>query len=540
MNVTASSKKPGAIPGSGTTQKLIRCAIYTRKSTDEGLNMEFNSLDAQREAAEAFILSQRQEGWAALPEFYDDGGFSGGTMERPALRRLLADVEARKVDAIVVYKVDRLSRSLMDFSRIMETLDRYGCSFVSVTQQFNTTHSMGRLTLNILLSFAQFEREIISERTRDKMRAARQKGKWVGGGLILGYDLDYERKRLVVNEDEAERVRAIFGLFLELRSVMATVQELNRRGWPRKTWTGKTGRLCGGGPWTKTNLHGLLANAHYAGKVDYQGAIFAGEQGAIVSAEVWADVQGLLAPRTGKGSAIFSPAESSRSSALLRGILKCGSCDCTMQPTYTSKGNTRYRYYVCQNAAKRGRACCPTRSIPAGQIEGFVVERIAVIGADRKLIAEVETQARKQRDERLVSLVAEKAQLEKALRQHARTIAALSESPRKPGPHTRTPAPDPTEQIAGLESQIRAAESRLAEIATQIPALQSLHISREGIARALANFREAFESLPPGDRQRLLSLLLETVVYDGPKGTVAISFRPTGIQTLNNSILPQS
>src|SRR4051812_39590296 len=193
----------------------VRCAIYTRKSTEEGLEKEFNSLDAQRESGEAFIKSQIHEGWSCLPENYDDGGFTGGNMERPALRRLLADIEAGRIDCVVVYKVDRLSRSLLDFARMMEVFDKHRISFVSVTQQFNTTHSMGRLTLNILLSFAQFEREIISERTRDKIAATRRKGKWSGGLPVLGYDVDERGTRLLVNEDEAARVRAIFALYLE-------------------------------------------------------------------------------------------------------------------------------------------------------------------------------------------------------------------------------------------------------------------------------------------------------------------------------------
>jgi site-specific DNA recombinase len=209
----------------------LRCAIYTRKSTSEGLEQEFNSLDAQREACEAYVASQKQEGWTCLPTTYDDGGFTGGNMDRPALKRLLADVDAGRIDCILVYKVDRLSRSLVDFARIIEILDRHHTSFVSITQQFNTTTSMGRLTLNILLSFAQFEREIIAERTRDKMSAARRKGKWVGGIPVLGYDVDAQGGRLVVNEDEAARVRAVFDLYLERQSLMATVTDLNRRGW---------------------------------------------------------------------------------------------------------------------------------------------------------------------------------------------------------------------------------------------------------------------------------------------------------------------
>ena len=230
------------------TMPTVRCAVYTRKSTEEGLEQEFNSLDAQREAAEAYIASQKGEGWQCVPDRYDDGGFTGGNMERPALKRLLADIKDGKVDCIVVYKVDRLSRSLLDFVKIMETLEKHKVSFVSVTQQFNTTSSMGRLTLNILLSFAQFEREIISERTRDKVHAARRKGKWTGGRPVLGYDVDPKGGKLIVNADEAARVRAIFELYLERQSLAATVKELDARGWRNKFWVTKDGKQAGGYP----------------------------------------------------------------------------------------------------------------------------------------------------------------------------------------------------------------------------------------------------------------------------------------------------
>ena len=219
--------------------RAVRCAVYTRKSSEEGLDQDFNSLDAQREAAESFIASQRAEGWRCLPARYDDGGFTGGNMDRPAVQRLLADIEAGLVDCVVVYKVDRLSRSLIDFARMMEVFEKRGVSFVSVTQQFNTTHSMGRLTLNILLSFAQFEREIISERTRDKIAAAKRKGMWGGGRPILGYDIDRlpGGNRLVVNASEAERVRRIFALYLECGSVSRTIARLDEMGWTTKAWT---------------------------------------------------------------------------------------------------------------------------------------------------------------------------------------------------------------------------------------------------------------------------------------------------------------
>jgi site-specific DNA recombinase len=231
-----------------TTGATIRCAIYTRKSTEEGLEQEFNSLDAQRESGEAYVKSQQHEGWECLPDRYDDGGFTGGNMERPALRRLMADIDASQVDCVVVYKVDRLSRSLLDFARMMETFDRHRVAFVSVTQQFNTSTSMGRLVLNVLLSFAQFEREIISERTRDKIAAARRKGKWTGGMPPLGYDVDPRRSTLIVNEDEATQLRAIFTLYLEHQSLIATVRELDRRGWTNKHWTTRKGNQRGGNP----------------------------------------------------------------------------------------------------------------------------------------------------------------------------------------------------------------------------------------------------------------------------------------------------
>jgi site-specific DNA recombinase len=282
---------------------MARCAIYTRKSTEEGLDQEFNSLDAQREAAEAYILSQRGEGLIALPERYDDGGFSGGNLERPALQRLLADIRASAVDCVVVYKVDRLSRSLIDFARIIEVLDKCRVSFVSVTQQFNTTNSLGRLTLNILLSFAQFEREIIGERTRDKMSASRRKGKWTGGHPVLGYDIDPRGGRLILNADEAHRVRAIFKLYLDYNSMLPVVREIERRGWHTKQWVTRRGGTQGGKPFTKGRLYRLLTNPIYTGNVEFKGQVYDGEHEAILEAETWENVQQIL-HRNGRSGGI--------------------------------------------------------------------------------------------------------------------------------------------------------------------------------------------------------------------------------------------
>jgi DNA invertase Pin-like site-specific DNA recombinase len=272
----------------------MRCAIYTRKSTEEGLRQEFTSLDAQRDSAEAYILSQREAGWSALPERYDDGGFTGANLERPALRRLLTDIEAGGIQCILVYKIDRLSRSLLDFARLMGEFEKHGISLVSVTQQFNTTGSLGRLTLNIVLSLAEFERDLICERTADKMAAARRRGKWVGGIPVLGYDVAGGGGKLLVNEEEARRVRAIFGAFLQHRDLFAVLDLIERRAWTTKTWTTRAGRLRTGRPFRKKELLALLSNAVYTGKVVYQGQSYPGEHTAIVEEGVWQRTQSLL------------------------------------------------------------------------------------------------------------------------------------------------------------------------------------------------------------------------------------------------------
>jgi DNA invertase Pin-like site-specific DNA recombinase len=272
----------------------MRCAIYTRKSTEEGLAQEFNSLDAQRESGEAYVLSQRQAGWIALPERYDDAGYTGANLERPGLRRLQTDIAAGRVDCVVVYKVDRLSRSLLDFARLMGEFDERGISLVSVTQQFNTTASMGRLTLNILLSFAQFERELIAERTRDKMSASRRKGKWVGGIPPLGYDVAAGGGRLIVNEEEAQRVRAIFALYIKDGGLIPVLIEVQKQKWTTKHWTTKSGTLRRGRPLIGDDLIRMLSNPVYAGKVHCEGQSYAGEHAAIVEERAWRQVQSML------------------------------------------------------------------------------------------------------------------------------------------------------------------------------------------------------------------------------------------------------
>jgi len=356
-------------PSTATKRTPTRCAVYTRKSTEEGLDQDFNSLDAQREAAQAYIHSQRAEGWTCLPTRYDDGGFSGATLDRPALKRLLADIESGQVDTVVVYKVDRLSRALLDFAKMMETCDTFGVGFVSVTQQFNSTTPMGRLTLHILLSFAQFEREIISERTRDKMAAARRKGKWAGGAPSLGYDLDAASRRLVVNAVEAAQVRAVFALYVQHRALLPVVAELARRGWVSKRWRTRQGKVRGGRPFSKTSLRALLTNPLYAGQVRHRGHLYPGEQPALVKPATWQKVQALLRAHGQRGERLCGLAP-------LAGLLFCEPCGCAMTPAHASKRGRRYRYYVCTHAQKYGWRTCPSPSVPAHAIEHFVWEQV--------------------------------------------------------------------------------------------------------------------------------------------------------------------
>jgi site-specific DNA recombinase len=350
----------------------LRCAIYTRKSTEEGLEQEFNSLDAQREAAEAYIQSQRREGWIALPELYDDGGFTGANMDRPALTRLLQAVEGGELDCVVVYKVDRLSRSLLDFTRMLSVFEKHKVSFVAVTQQFNTSTSLGRLTLNILLSFAQFERELIGERTRDKMSAARRKGKWVGGCPVLGYDVDPGGGRLVVNEEEAERVRAIFALFEQHGSALLTLAEIERRGWWLKSWTPKTGQFRSGGAFALNSLRRLLTNVLYTGTIRHKGQLYAGEHAAILSPGTWERVQNLISQR----GAFARGKSRNKHLALLSGLLYCEACATRMVFSYSEKNDRKYPYYVCLNAQRKGWAACSAKSVPARAIEESVLGQI--------------------------------------------------------------------------------------------------------------------------------------------------------------------
>ena len=363
-------------------KQKIRCAIYTRVSTSEGLEQEFTSLDNQRESAESYIESQKSEGWVALPERYDDAGYTGANTDRPALQKLITDIKEGKIDSVVTYKVDRLSRSLLNFSQLLEFFEQHKVTFVSVTQAFNTNTSMGRLTLNILLSFAQFEREIISERTRDKMAAAKKKGKWIGGRPSLGYDIDRIKHKLIINPREAEIVREIFDLYLQKRSLMAVTMILNEKGYTTKLHTTPEGKIFGGMKFQNMSVQIILNNILYTGKVKYHGKLFQGEQEPIISEEAFRSVQEILA----KNKPECKVSKTKKHIGLLSGILRCKACNCAMYYVYSLRaGKYRYHYYLCMNASRRGYKSCPTRLLNAQKIEQKVVELLRTLTSIPKL-----------------------------------------------------------------------------------------------------------------------------------------------------------
>jgi site-specific DNA recombinase len=339
--------------------RKTRCAVYTRKSSEEGLDMDFNSLHAQRESCDAYITSQKQEGWVLVPDQYDDGGISGGTLERPALQRMLADIEAGRVDVVVVYKIDRLSRSLMDFAKLVDVFDRHNVTFVSVTQSFNTTTSMGRLTLNILLSFAQFEREVTGERIRDKIAASRKKGMWMGGNPPLGYDV--QDRKLVVNTDEANTVRMIFKRFLSVGSATLLSKDLLSEGV-----TSKRGK-----PINKGYLYKLLKNQVYIGKAVHKGKAYPGEHEAIISMDLWNNVRTII-KESPRARANHTRAQTP---ALLKGII-FGADGRAMTPVHTKKKNKLYRYYVAAELLKGETPDGIVRRVPAGEIEAAVIDHV--------------------------------------------------------------------------------------------------------------------------------------------------------------------
>ena len=494
--------------------KPVRCAIYTRKSTEEGLNQEFNSLDAQREAGEAYILSQKHDGWTLVPTQYSDGGYTGANIERPGVRQLLADIGAGKIDCVVVYKVDRLSRSLIDFARMMELFEKRGVCFVSVTQQFNTKASLGRLTLNILLSFAQFEREIISERTRDKQVAARKKGKWTGGHILLGYDLDSRAGKLAVNADEADRIREMFRLYLEGTPVIEIVQRFDKLGWRNKQWTTQEGKLYGGSPLRRCHIYKLLGNVLYTGQVRVGDEIFPGEHEAIIDQPTFELAQVKLKDNTWKSG---NP-HRIKMDALLRGMIYCSCCGSGMYSTYSANKERRYRYYVCYRSQQKIEGYCTSRSVSAPLVEDAVVESIRRVGVHPDVLAETAVAAR----QRLAEIVT-------GLRGELNTTNGRVKNLKSQVARLRNPE---AQRLAEIREQLAVGEARAEELRKEILRREKQRIDEKELRRAMDSFEEGWKTMSLEEQRSLLRQLVEKVGYDGRTGKVTVSFKSAEVKEL--------
>ena len=492
------------------TAEARRCAVYTRKSTTAGLEQEFSSLDAQREACEAYV--RRQPGWALVAERYDDGGFTGANIERPAFQRLLADVEAGKIDVVVVYKVDRLSRSLLDFARVMERFGKSGASFVSVTQNFSTADAMGRLTLNMLMSFAEFEREMIGERTRDKMAAARKKGKWTGGPVPLGYEV--KDKHLHVNELEAVVVREVFRLYLEERSLLSVVRLLNERHRSTKRHSSQKGRLRESRPWTTGDVLRTLRNPVYAGLMRSPEGLHEGEHEALVDRVTFERVQALLNPgeRTWKGS-VRNP------EYLLRGILRCGCCGSAFTTASTRKGKNEYRYYRCVKRDKEGREACPSSPLPADAIESHVIERLREATRGEALAEAVTRRVRVQVEGRKRDLLTERKGLPVEIAtlssEGKRLVETIAELPGVARQLVEARLTEVGEQLERLQSRLSAVEKEVAN-------LDVVEVDAGWVGKCLADFDAIWDVLTPENRLRLVQTVVQRVEVNEPQNEVKV------------------
>jgi len=497
-------------PARNIAPKAKRCAVYTRKSTSAGLEQDFNSLDAQREACVGYI--QRQQGWKLVDERYDDGGFTGANIERPAFQRLLADIEAGEIDVVVVYKVDRLSRSLLDFAKVMERFSKAGASFVSVTQNFSTADAMGRLTLNMLMSFAEFEREMIAERTRDKIAAARRKGKWTGGPVPLGYTV--EGKRLVVNELEAVVVREIFALYIEQRSALAVTRILNDRHRSTKRHRATNGNLREARAWTKSDVLRVLKNPVYAGYMPSGGELHEAEHPPLIERETFTRARAQL-----EGATKTTKVNGRNPEYILRGVLRCACCSSAFTPASTTRGRTTYRYYRCIKRDKEGKEACPSSPLPARAIEDYVVERLREATADGTLAIDVTTNVKARVSQRRKDLATERQKLPPEVAslsaEAGRTVETMAGM-------TGTARRLIDDRLQQLGEQLSRCEARLAAAERELANLDAIEVEATWVAQCLADFGKVWNVLSPENRGRLLRAVIERVEVDEPANQVSV------------------
>lgn len=502
----------------GQHNTLVRCAIYTRKSTENGLEQDYNTLDAQWDACESYIKSQTSRGWKTIHTHYDDGGFTGANTDRPAFNRLITDVNAGLIDTVVVYKVDRLSRSLADFANMMELFDKHGVAFVSVTQYFDTSSSIGRMTLNILITFAQFEREMISERIRDKITSSRQKGKYMGGQPILGYDVI--DKKLIVNENEKYQVQKIYDFYLNNKSLREIVDLINSWGWTNKQWKTKRGHLAGGKPFNKQVLYTILKNPLYIGKIRHHDKIYEGEHEGIITLEIFEKVQSLLK----KNKVNQTNTNRKRIDSMLRGILFCGSCGSRMAKSYTRKPNKKYTYYTCLNVIKNGRDKCSNKSVPATKLDEFVVSHIKEIAFNPELLNGFIEEFAKQKEMDLHEIKNELKSLTVRLASYQleRDRMALDNNMNH------------IEAITRTNEQLEKVTNRIKYLETKRNILLNTNLNAGDVTVTLNKFFPIWDTLTLNEQNRILDILFDQILWDGKSENLDFHYSPLGIKLLEN------
>jgi site-specific DNA recombinase len=489
--------------------QIKRCAVYTRKSTGKGLEQEFNSLDAQRESAENFIKSQKHNGWQLLPAHYDDGGYSGGTTERPALKRLMEDIMAGGIDVIVVYKLDRLSRSLLDFMNMAEFFEQHNVSFISVTQDINTSTSSGRMMLNILMTFCQFEREILVERIKDKIAGAKRRGKHCGGSPVLGYDSDKKTKKLIINHKEARIVREMFDIYTKLGSARETARVLSQKGYHSKEWTTRKGELHRGKTIKPDMVYRMLNNPIYLGKVSHKGKLYAGEQEAIISKKQWDVVQQVL-----KSNLNSNGKSRQRMAAPFKGLLKCGYCGGAMGMTYSVKEDRRYVYYLCQKDAKRIDSQCPLVRIPGGDVDKAVLKQLGRIFRTPELLAQCAQAVSVQNDETKQILQKREKELQQQLQNNRKTMLETVNDSAK---------------LKELSNQHLEIQAEFTEIQQRIKDVKNKITGKE-IVGAFHSIDALWEELFPAERYRLAHLLIDRITLF--KDQIVIDVKTNGMKSL--------
>ena len=524
-NGNGNGRKAG---GNGETKPTVRCAIYTRKSTNENLDSDFNSLDAQREACEHFIQAQAHENWKALPEHYDDGAYSGATMERPAVQRLLRDIEAGRIDVVVVYRLDRISRNLLDFTQTQHFLDQHNCSFVSVSEQFNTKTPMGRFAMHVVSSFSQMEREVIAERIRDKVAASKRRGKWLGGVPPLGYDIDRENKRLLVNPDEAVMVRYIFRRFLVLRSAVGILKELKEKGWRMKSWTTVKGRKHQGQPWNKNQIYRLLNNPLYIGLVKHKDQTYPGEHEAIVEKKLWDEVQAIL----GEDGKMRGNHGRTKTPALLSGLIRCGHCGTAMGITFSQKGSRTYRYYLCVKAAKQGYHDCPVKTLPAAEIEEAVIDQLRVVFRSPELVAATARNVQGLEEAEIKRLAQEKETAEQQLQ----VLRAAANRLLQSGAGANQSIAFIQGELSKLDADTQAAERQLRMIEKELTFYRDKPSGVAEVLHELTVLDDLWDELFPPEQERIIRVLVEQVLIYTDR--IEVTLRGEGLNSINSEMQP--